>query len=103
MSIENLTAPERETVVTTDDGTDVVRIWTAQRKVINRLTKNSAFTLIKSGAHGSSPWAEFTIPADQWSPSSGAKRRSKPLSAEQRAALAARLARANPPRVTEGT
>jgi hypothetical protein len=90
MTAEGWTAPERETVITTTDADTRVRIWTAQRKYISRLKKNPAFTLVKEGEHGSSPWAEFTIPADQWSPAGGAKRKLN-LTVEQRAAAAQRL------------
>ena len=85
-----LTAHERETVVTTSDGDELVRIWTAQRTVIHRLRKHPAFTETRSGHDGSSVWAEFTIPADRWSPATGAKRRVT-LSAAQNEANTARL------------
>lgn len=88
--LTHLTAAERETTVTVTDDSEVVTIWTAQRKHITRLRKNPSFTEVGSGFHGSTEWAEFTIPADQWNPASGAKRRVS-LSAEQRAAAADRL------------
>ena len=88
--LTHLTAAERETTVTVSDDSDAVTIWTAQRKHITRLRKNPAFTEVRAGYHGSTEWAEFTIPADQWSPASGAKRRSN-LSDEQKRAAAERL------------
>ena len=80
---------ERETVITTSDGDDLVRIWTAQRTVIHRLRKHQAFTEVRSGDDNGA-WAEFTIPADRWSPATGAKRRVT-LSAAQNEANTARL------------
>jgi hypothetical protein len=88
--ITNLTAPERETTVTVCDDSDHVLIWTAIRKHITRLRKSPAFTEVRTGYYGSTEWAEFTIPADQWNPATGAKRRSS-LTPEQRAAAADRL------------
>jgi hypothetical protein len=88
-----LSAAERETVINaTDDGADV-SIWTAQRRFINRLRKHPSFTEVASGFHDGSEWASFTIPFDQWNPASGAKRQST-MTAEQKAAGAARLAAA---------
>lgn len=89
-SITHLTAAERETTVTVTDADDQVRIWTAQRRHITRLRKNPAFAEVRSGLYGTTEWAEFTIPADQWNPASGAKRRSS-LTPEQRQAAADRL------------
>lgn len=90
---DSLTAAERETTVTTTDADDTVRIWTAQRRHIGRMRRHDAFTEVKTGTIGGSEWAEFTIPADQWNPASGAKRKSN-LTDEQRQASAARLAAA---------
>jgi hypothetical protein len=90
--VSNLTAPERETVITLNDEDATVHIWTAQRTVITALRKREAFTEVGSGTHGSSPWAAFTIPVDQWSPATGVKR-SRNLSDEQREALAERMRR----------
>ena len=70
--MENFTAAERETIIRWDDEADMVSIWSAQRPVITKLRRNPAFTEVKSGSHGSSPWAEFTIPVDRFT--FGAKR-----------------------------
>lgn len=88
--LTHLTAAERETTVNTADDDDLVRIWTAQRKHITRLRRNASFTEVASGHHGSTEWAEFTIPADSWNPASGAKRRVS-MSDAQRKAAADRL------------
>lgn len=92
--VRNLNPDERETIVNVTDGDDQVTIWTAQRKAITRLRKNTSFTQTGTGYHGSTEWAQFTIPADQWNPASGAKRRSRPMTPEQRQAAAERLAKA---------
>ena len=64
--MENFTAAERETIIRWDDEADLVSIWSAQRPVITKLRRNPAFTEVKSGSHGSSPWAEFTIPVTEF-------------------------------------
>lgn len=94
-----LTEPERETVITTTDADELVRIWTAQRRYIGALKRNGKFTLVCEGTYGSSVWAEFTIPAAEWNPASGAKR-SVTMSDERKAELAERLraARTTQPR-----
>jgi len=66
--VDNLTAAERETVIRTSDDDKLVHIWTAQRRFITRMRKNSQFTEVDSGTHGTTEWAEFTIPVDRWSP-----------------------------------
>jgi hypothetical protein len=89
----SLHASERETTVTTTDADDTVRIWTAQRRHIGRMRRHPAFTEVGTGFYDGSEWAEFAIPADQWPPASGAKRKSN-LTDEQKQAAAARLAAA---------
>ena len=87
----SLESAERETVAVSSDADDVVRIWSAQRRHITRMRKNAAFNEVRSGMDGSTEWAEFTIPARNWNPASGAKRRSA-MSDEQKRAAAERLA-----------
>ena len=89
----SLTPYERETTVNASDGDGVVRIWTAQRKHITRMRRHDSFTETATGYHGGTEWAEFTIPASDWNPASGAKRK-RNLTDEQRQALADRLAKA---------
>lgn len=86
----SLSAAERETTVTITDADDVVRIWTAQRRYLGRLRRHPSYTEVKSGTHGGTEWAEFTIPASEWNPATGAKRKSN-MTDEQKAALAERL------------
>jgi hypothetical protein len=90
----SLTAAERETLATGTDADAVVTIITYQRRHITALRKHPGFREKASGFHGTSEWAEFTIPADRWSPATGAKRAGRPLSADERARAAARLAAA---------
>lgn len=65
---DSLSAAERETTVTANDEDGLVRIWSAQRKHITKMRRNPQFTEVKSGFYGTSEWAEFTVPADRWSP-----------------------------------
>ena len=87
---QSLSAAERETTVTITDADDTVRIWTAQRRYLGRLRRHPSYTEVKSGTHGGTEWAEFTIPASEWNPATGAKRKVT-MTDEQRAASAARL------------
>lgn len=88
----SFTAHERETVIVSSDGDAAVRIWTAQRKFINRLRKDQRFTELRSGITDGTEWAEFEIPATDWNPVSGAKRK-RSLTDEQRREVAERLRR----------
>lgn len=90
----SLSLHERETVLTVSDGDDLVHVWTAQPTVIRRLTKDERWTCVESGIEFGSPYAIFTIPADQWNPLSGTKRKRKPLTQEQQENLRQRLAKA---------
>lgn len=93
-SPDSLSSDERETVITVTDADQSVHIWTAQRRHITRMRKHDSFTETGSGYHGTTEWAEFIIPATDWNPASGAKRKRAPLTDEQRQALADRLAKA---------
>ena len=81
---------EQETVITTHQGAPYVQIWTAQRRFISALDKNPTAELIKRGEYEGSPWAQYRVPADRWSPTSGIKRQIT-LTDEQKQALAVRL------------
>jgi len=91
-----MNADERETTVNATDGDTTVRIWSAQRRAITAMRKHPSFTQIRTGTHDGSVWAEFTIPADQWNVTRGAKRKGTPLSPDQREAAAARLRSVKP-------
>lgn len=90
----SLNAWERETLVSMNDGDDFVVILTGQRKWLNRLKKHPKAVLIREFVESETEWGEFRLPADQYSPITGIKRNSAPLSPERRAAMAARLAAA---------
>ena len=87
-----LTAPERETTVISTDGDDLVTVETAQRRHITRLRKNARFLEVAQGEFEGSEWARFTIPARDWSPATGAKRK-RNLTDEQREELRQRFAK----------
>lgn len=82
-------AAERETTVNASDDDELVRVWTAQRAVITRLRRDSAFTEVGSGVSDGTEWAEFTTPADRWTPAG--VRRTRNISDEQRERLRSRL------------
>lgn len=78
---------ERETVITTSDGDELVTIETWQRGYLGKLRRDHRFTEKPGGtdAHG-----VFTIPRNRWTPTGGAKRSVK-LTEEQKARAAERL------------
>lgn len=86
----SLNSFERETVVTTSDGDDLVRVWTAQRTVITRISRDDRFTIVDSGEHEGTRWVSATIPAEKWNPVTGAKR-TRTMTDEQKKAAADRL------------
>lgn len=85
----SLTAPERETVVTMSDEDGVACVYTAQRRILTKLKKNPAATLIEEGVFEGSAWGRFEIPAGLISfRSTRVKREMTP---EQKAAAGERL------------
>jgi hypothetical protein len=86
--MDNLKPPERETVINMSDGDTVVRIWTAQRRVITQCRRRPEFKELRSGHDGTTEWAEFEI-ADEDFRFSVKKRMS--LTPEQRQAAAERM------------
>lgn len=95
-----MNADERETTISVSDADNVVRVWTAQRKVITRLRKNAKATETGNGYVDGTEWASFTIPSDQWNPASGIKRTVN-MTPEAKAAAAARLAQSRAQVVVE--
>ena len=61
----SLSAPERETVITTSDADDVLTVWSAQHRVIARLRRNPTARLVSEGRHDGTAWARFELPADR--------------------------------------
>ena len=103
MTIRSLTPPERETVINTTDADNQVHIWTAQRPYITRLRRHPKVVQLATGYIGSTEWAQFSIPRDQWNPVSGVKR-SRTLSDNEKKAAAKRLAQVRQARqAAEGT
>lgn len=88
----SLTAPERETIITFNDEDDTALIYTAQRRIITRLKKNEAATLIEEGVHDGSVWARFEMPAQLISFRSTRVKRE--LSEEEKEGLRERIAHA---------
>ena len=93
----SLTPAERETILNLDDETGVVRIWTAQRTVLNRLKSKAdagALEMISHGHHGTTEWAEFRLDTRAEGASfdlARAFRVKRQLTPNQKAALSARL------------
>lgn len=81
---------ERETTITSTDDDDTVRIWTNQKRYIGRMRRHPSFTETGTGFDGTTEWASFEIPADQWNPATGAKR-NVVMSDERKAELAERF------------
>lgn len=93
-TVKYLTADERETIIRLSDGDDLVRIWTARRRDITALRKKPDATETSTGFHGTTEWAEFTIPRERWSTGRGIKGARRHLSDEQKAAVAERFRKA---------
>lgn len=91
-----VTAAERETVINLNDADNLVHVWTMQAKHIRAFRKRAFVTETRSGFHDGSEWAEFTVPADKYSPVTGVAANRKPLTPEERERRA-RLLRANVP------
>lgn len=76
---------EQETTVTYVRSDDLVRIYTANPKHLRKLRADDRATITRD--FGDS--AEFTVPASQFDPLTGFKKRVKPLSDEEKARRAA--------------
>lgn len=100
-SDRSLTAPERETHIWTSDDDDLVHVRSEIRKHVNRIRKDPRFTITREGSIGETLFLEATIPADRWTPTTGAKR-SRNLTPDERKKIAQRFAAARATRNTEG-
>ena len=80
---------ERETTAVKGKTESVVRIWTNIPSEERKLDKDTRVTCVKRNSDDVGGFYE--VPADQWSVTSGLKRRSKPMSEERRQEMAARL------------
>lgn len=86
-----MTKDELETTVTYTSSSENVTVWTCRAPDYRRLSKDHRFLLTKHGKYeDGTVWGEFTIPASQWNPVSGAKRK-RNLTDEQRQASRDRL------------
>lgn len=83
-------AAERETVATGTAADNEVVISSAQRKHITRLRKHPAFTEVSSEWIDGTEYVVFTIPASEWNPATGGKRK-RVLTDEQRDELSQRM------------
>lgn len=81
---------EQETTVSVGRDDELVHIYTSNTVHLNRLRKDARFTEVRGGE-----WdGFFTIPSKQFNPLGGVKRKSKPMTEEQRAAAVERLTKA---------
>lgn len=90
----SIPAEERETTVVVGELDGMVRIQTSIRRHITKLRKHSRATEVRTVRVGSSEEVTFEIPAAEWNPVTGIKRKGHTLTEEQRAAAAVRLAKA---------
>jgi hypothetical protein len=58
-----LTELERETTVSFNDADDTAYIYTAQRKVITKLKRNSAVKILEEGTFEGTAWLKCEMPA----------------------------------------
>lgn len=77
---------EQETTVTVGRDDELVHIYTSNTVHLRKLRKEPRATEIRGGEE----WGQFTVPADQFNPISGFKRRGS-MTEEQRQAASARL------------
>lgn len=90
----SLTAAERETVIQVDDSRGDVQLYSAQRPVIRRVLGDDRWTVIEHGEFDGSELIKATCAYKDWSPIGGMKRKSRPMTDEEKAAAAARLQKA---------
>jgi hypothetical protein len=91
----SLTAAERETVIIFNDLDDVAHVATHQRTVLTKLRRNPAAREIRDMTHGPTAGAEFELPKALISFRTG-RRTGRPLTEDERQALAARLRSVTP-------
>lgn len=81
---------EQETTVTHIRGEDIVYVWTANIVHLRALRKDERATVTDDGGD----WAMFSIPADQFDPLKGFKRKKREMTEEQSIAAAERMRKA---------
>ena len=90
----SLTAAERETVIQVDDSRGDVQLYSAQLPVIRRVLGDDRWTVIEHGGFDGSEFIRATCAYKDWFPLSGMKRKSRPMTDEEKAAAVARLQKA---------
>lgn len=89
-----MTIDEQETIINHARSDKTVSIFTTNPAHMRRIRKDDRFTVTREHLEdGVIVGLDATIPADQFNPLGGVKRRRKPLTDSQRAELAARFAR----------
>lgn len=83
-------AAERETVAVGTAADGLVTISSTQRKHITKLRKHPAFTEVHSEMIGNTEYAVFTVPAGDWNPATGGKRK-RVMTEEQKRIAGERL------------
>ena len=78
---------EQETTITHIRSNKTILIYTANAVHLRKLRKESRATEVNGGED----WAEFTVSASDFDPLTGFKRRTKPLTEQQRAERADRM------------
>lgn len=83
------TLDEQETTITFGRNEPVARIYTSDFRHLRKLRDDDRATEVRGGED----WAEFTVPMEQVNPLKFFKAARKPMTDEQRAAAAERLAK----------
>lgn len=92
-----MTLDEQETIINHTRSDAAVSIYTTNPAHMRRIRKDDRFTVTREHLEdGVIVGLDATIPADHFNPLGGVKRRSKPLTDEQRAELAVRFGRSAP-------
>lgn len=90
-----MTLDEHETIVTVSRTQELVSIYTSDPRYIRRIRKDDRYTVTREHSEDGEVVAiDATIPQDRFNALTGAKRRSRPMTPEQRQAASERLRRA---------
>lgn len=90
-----MTLDEHETIVTVSRTQELVSIYTSDPRYIRRIRKDDRYTVTREHSEDGEVVAiDATIPQARFNALTGAKRRSRPMTPEQRQAASERLRRA---------
>lgn len=90
-----MTKDEHETIVTVSRTDDTVSIYSTDPRYIRKLRKDDRYTVARVHTEdGEVVAVDATIPQARFNALTGAKRRSRPMTPEQREAASERLRRA---------